>query len=389
MATSRARRSNVQALGFGGEKRIERPQCLVRATRPEEQRGGETSEPKLDLAGSPVVLQGSLGCLPPLLEPAAEIRDIAQREPDACEPGVVFCDLQHRQSRSCEPLELVDGRVVRELHARSRGRDEGERRARVVARLTSSRGRLLGDCASSPSYRLRVREIELEVNVDAERPKQLERTLEQRTGRTSVASPKGAATSGSQLLAGPLRESWVGLPELGLVPRGLLEVVSDDLVQLDQVSAVLRQPGGEALVQLGSHHLWEGVVGSIPDQQVAKAKRVVSGELCRVRADELLPNERDQAVGELRLLGSERLHRAAVEDPALDRTALEHGPLGNVELVEPGRHERLNGGRDTDLAILGIADERQHLLDEERVPFGCLHDLRQELVVNTAQLCQQ
>ena len=39
--------------------------------------------------------------------------------------------------------------------------------------------------------------------------------------------------------------------------------------------------------------------------------------------------------------GAERLHGAAVEDLALDRAALEHPPLGRVELVEAGREQRL------------------------------------------------
>ena len=62
----------------------------------------------------------------------------------------------------------------------------------------------------------------------------------------------------------------------------------------------------------------------------------------------------------------ERLDGAAVEDLALDRAALEHAPLGRLELVEARREQRLQGGRDDHLAVR-LAGHRHHLLDEERV----------------------
>jgi hypothetical protein len=40
-----------------------------------------------------------------------------------------------------------------------------------------------------------------------------------------------------------------------------------------------------------------------------------------------------------------------VEDLALDRRALEHGPLGALEPVEPGREQCLERGRDDHLAV--------------------------------------
>ena len=56
-----------------------------------------------------------------------------------------------------------------------------------------------------------------------------------------------------------------------------------------------------------------------------------------------------------------------MEDLALDRTALEHAPLGRLELVEARREQRVQRGRDDDVAGR-LAGHRQHLLDEERVP---------------------
>ncbi len=67
-----------------------------------------------------------------------------------------------------------------------------------------------------------------------------------------------------------------GQPELGAVAAGLLEVVAEDLVQLDELGAVLFQPGGEALVQLRPNGLRQRVVGCVPDQEVTKAEGILA-----------------------------------------------------------------------------------------------------------------
>jgi hypothetical protein len=36
--------------------------------------------------------------------------------------------------------------------------------------------------------------------------------------------------------------------------------------------------------------------------------------------------------------------------------------------------QRLDRGRNLDLPAAGVAHEREHLLEEERIPFGHLHD---------------
>ena len=158
----------------------------------------------------------------------------------------------------------------------------------------------------------------------------------------------------------------VGHPELGAVAAGLLEVVAEDLVQLDELGPVLLQPGCEALVEVGAGRLRQRVVGGVADQQVAEAEAVLAGELRPVRPDQLLADERGQARRHLGLVGCERLDGAAVEDLALDRAALEHAPLGRLELIEARREQRLQRGRDDHLAVR-LAGHRQHLLDEERV----------------------
>ena len=62
-----------------------------------------------------------------------------------------------------------------------------------------------------------------------------------------------------------------------------------------------------------------------------------------------------------------------MEDLALDGAALEHVALVGLELVEPCREQRLQGGRDDDVAV-GPDGHREHLPDEERVAAGGVGD---------------
>ena len=138
------------------------------------------------------------------------------------------------------------------------GDDEGECLPGLVVGLASPLGRPARRSAASSRHRLGDREIELEVDIEPQRPGQLERPLEQRGGRPIVASPEGAAAGGGKTLAGPLGESWIGLSELGLVAGRLLQVEAEDLVQLDQVrspfwsSQAAKRSCSSARVALGS-----------------------------------------------------------------------------------------------------------------------------------------
>ena len=204
---------------------------------------------------------------------------------------------------------------------------------------------------------------------------QLERALEQRDGRREIVrAPQRAPACRGKPLAGPLGESRIGLSELGLVAGRPLQVEAEDLVQLDQVFAFLVEPGGQALVQLGSRRLGQGVVGGVSEQQVAEAEGVLSGELGRVGTDQALADERGEARRH-RAAVRERLHCAAVEDLTLDRTPLQHGALTVLELIEPRGQERLQGRWDGDLA-LAFHGHHHHLGDEQRVSAGSVGDLR-------------
>ena len=131
---------------------------------------------------------------------------------------------------------------------------------------------------------------------------------------------------------------------------------------------MLVEPVGEAVVEIGPHRLGERVVGGVPDQQVAEAVAVVARELGAVGADELAADECCQPGRHLRLLGSERLDGAAVEDLALDRAALEHAALGPSSWSSRAASSAFSVGGTSTSRILGR--HREHLGDEERIAAG-------------------
>ena len=67
-----------------------------------------------------------------------------------------------------------------------------------------------------------------------------------------------------------------------------------------------------------------------------------------------------------------------MEHLALDRTPLEHAPLGRIELIQARREQRPQRGRNDNVA-LRLAGHRQHLFDEERVTAGGVRDLFAQL----------
>ena len=70
-------------------------------------------------------------------------------------------------------------------------------------------------------------------------------------------------------------------------------------------------------------------------------------------------------------IGGQLGHGAAMEDLALDRSALHDDAHVAVERVDPGLEQRVDRGRNGDLAVAAVlAHHREHLLDEERVAGG-------------------
>ena len=126
-------------------------------------------------------------------------------------------------------------------------------------------------------------------------------------------------------------------------------MVAEKLVELDEIRPVLLEPGCEALVEVGAGRpsaarrtrrrgcrMWRKRKPSSP----ASCGR--SGVISSLRTSAA---SRGVTLG---LVGRERLDGAAVEDLALDRPALEHAPLGGLELVEArGEQRRSVGGTTT------------------------------------------
>jgi hypothetical protein len=98
--------------------------------------------------------------------------------------------------------------------------------------------------------------------------------------RHEVLARERPAPGVGQAPSRPVRELLGDVePELAAVADGLLEVVAEDFVELDQLAAVLFDPAGEPFVELGAGRLREGVVGGVADEKVAEAVRVVAREL--------------------------------------------------------------------------------------------------------------
>jgi hypothetical protein len=156
----------------------------------------------------------------------------------------------------------------------------------------------------------------------------------------------------------------------------LLEVVADDLVVPGQLRVrVSRKPCREARVQLGTEQPRHRCVRDVADQYVVEAKAVVAGEERAVRADELLAGEGEQRATEARAVLQQRLDGSAVEEPALDRCALHHSALLGLEAVDARREKRLDRGWNGVRAGAWIVGKHgEHLLDEQRVALGGLHD---------------
>jgi hypothetical protein len=207
-----------------------------------------------------------------------------------------------------------------------------------------------------------------------------------------VAPGVGAPPGGGQPLRPPDPETpgvVVGRAELDAVAVSLLEVATQDLVELRRVGAhPLLEPPGEALVQVGPHLLGDGPVGGVLDEQVAEPEGVLARGAFGVGHDELLADERLQGPPHLGpvLLGGQLGHRSPLEDLPHHAGPLDQGQLRPVEPLEAGGEQGLDRRRygiHGDVARGGpstvplledpVVDEHQkHLLDEQGVALGGL-----------------
>ena len=96
-------------------------------------------------------------------------------------------------------------------------------------------------------------------------------------------------------------------PELRVVPKRLLEVVTDDFVELDGPLAEVFEPGRMALVQPRTCLLGDGVIGRVTDEQMAEAERALTREVRLVVANQVPPNQPEESMVSICRLGAGEL----------------------------------------------------------------------------------
>jgi len=200
------------------------------------------------------------------------VLDPADGVPESGEPCVVACVLERRPSLLDEGFELLDPTLRVGVREEPHVSD-----ARVQLAEPVARGRGALRCPGRAGHGLRrisreqqrVRELQLEHDVEHVGRQQRDRSLEQVARRADVGAldrPPSRRTETFDRGRCKGAGGGVDLPELGPVAVRLLEVVADYLVLLDQVGAPLVEPDGEKLVQLGAHRFRQGLVGCVADQ---------------------------------------------------------------------------------------------------------------------------
>jgi hypothetical protein len=214
--------------------------------------------------------------------------------PDTDEGGVVASLLEQRESRERQRFELLS-RALASIASVVGGDRPGECFAGRIALSGGTVGGMLKHQRRSAGVidEGGLRQVGLEQNVEPQRRRQRQCALEQPGRRAAVFAPQRSPASGGEPFVRACCEIVRRSREFPAVGDRLLEVVSDDLVQLDE-RAVAVEPIGEALVQFGPEALGKSVVGGVPDQQVAEAERVLAHHLGLIRTEEIAPHKSGQ-----------------------------------------------------------------------------------------------
>ena len=205
---------------------------------------------------------------------------------------------------------------------------------------------------------------------------------------TGVGSPAGGGQaigcSDTQLHAMRIKRS-----KLGQVPVCLLQVVAQDLLELEAAirpRVALVGPVHEPLVQAGACSLQQAVVGGVPDEDVVEpVARVVVQH--RGLVDQLTAVERRE-MSRAGLVAVGRASTSGPPTPSNSRPMTDAGSMTArspcAEAVQPGREQRVDGGRDGDLPdVVGespvaldlpdgalVDEHRDELFHEQRIALG-------------------
>lgn len=312
-------------------------------------------------------------------EPLPGLGPPALGEPDL----VAFC-LEHPAGlfHQCNALRLHA--LVRPVEAESaephRGagsRDRGLCRACVRDELES---------ASICHLVVRVRKLQRERKPPlVARREAGDGPLEERGGRAGVATIEGGPARRREVLRcalGQTRQLRCFGIELPPVAVGLLQVVAEDLLALDELLPL--EPVREVLMEICPRCLRQRLVRGIADQDVTKAEGLVPGVDGAVRTDELLPDEcRKMRLDTWADRRRKRGNRAAVEHLPLDGAAVDHDALVPRERIEARLEERVDRRRNDELVVFApLARHREHLVEKERVTLRGDDDAPARLVVD-------
>ena len=229
-----------------------------------------------------------------------------ENRPDVREPRVIPCSLEERQGGARERSSSSTATVFRKLGAVRRGSHARPAARRCVSGRVCTLRRRFGNRGAlcRVAFCERAREIEFGHHVNLRRPGQGEGALEEADSGAIVASPGGGAAGSRETRPCAFGQRRVGLAELLLVSRCLLEVVAENLVSLDRLAAALFDPACVALVQVRAHGLRQGAVGRVSDEQVAKTEAVLTGQLGLLGANQLSPCECSEAGRQLQSSGT-------------------------------------------------------------------------------------
>ena len=200
------------------------------------------------------------------------------------------------------------------------------------------------------------------------------RALEQRAAAACRRARRRGAGLGkaSAACAASSAPRSSAVPSSHAVAVGLLEVVAEDLVELDQVGAALLEPVGEALVQLGARRLRQRVVGGVADQQVAEAEGVLARELRRSGRTSSLRTSAVSRGADLRLVGASAWTAPRWKtSPSTAPRSSTRRSAGSSWSRRAASSAWIVGGT-VDVAVARLLDQRDHLLDEQRVALGGL-----------------
>ena len=174
-------------------------------------------------------------------------------------------------------------------------------------------------------------------------------------------------------------------------------MVGDDLfLLLDPIARHVDDPRRIPLVQGGADRLRRGLVGSVADQQVPEPERVLADQQGAVGPDQIAPDQAHQRAAHVGdpIAVEHGGQGAEVELLAGDGCPLDHCSLVGAQAIQTRGQQRLDRRRDGHAAQVAGGDpsiafeheqavvdqHREHLLDEQRSPFGGFEDPNASLV---------